>query len=87
METVRINVSGPVHVGSNVRVIGGPWRGLTGTVAWSDLQRCGVVGVVKGHPVKARVRLDQVIQTSPQEDHRWPTTAYRDSRGTALAAP
>jgi hypothetical protein len=63
METVKINVSGPVRVGAKVRVVGGSWRGLTGTVAWSDLQRCGVAGVLKGRQVKARVRLDHVIRT------------------------
>ncbi len=33
METVKINVSGPVPIGAKVHVIGGPWRRLTGTVA------------------------------------------------------
>jgi hypothetical protein len=62
MQRVKINVSGPVAGGAKVRVIGGPWSGLTGTVAWSDLQRCGVVGMWKGRQVKARVRLHHVIR-------------------------
>jgi len=57
MQTVRINVSGPVGTGARVRVIGGPWQGLTGTVAWSDLQQCSMVGASNGREVKAWVRL------------------------------
>lgn len=62
MQTVKINVSGPVRIGEKVRVIGGPWRGLTGTVTWTDLLQCGVVGMWKGHQVKAQVRLHHVIR-------------------------
>ena len=61
METVRINVSGPVRIGARVRVIGGPWQGLSGTVVWSDLQQCGVVGAWNGRMLVARAsrRLDR----------------------------
>jgi hypothetical protein len=38
--------------------------GLTRIVAWSDLLRCGIVSMLKGHHVRAAVRLDQEIGTS-----------------------
>jgi hypothetical protein len=62
MQTVKINVSGPVRIGARVRVIGGPLQGVTGTVAWSDLQQCGIVCAWNGCEVTAQVRLHLVIR-------------------------
>lgn len=43
MQVVRINISGPIRIGPKVGTVGSPRRGLAGTMAWSDLQRCNIV--------------------------------------------
>jgi len=45
MRTIKINVSGPALICSNVRVIGGPWRGPGGIVSHFHPGRDGLVTV------------------------------------------
>ena len=42
--------------------MGGPCHGLTGSVAWSDLQRCGVAGVLNGYQIRHVAQRDHVIR-------------------------